>query len=283
MLVTSRERLGLQAEHLFDVSGLSVPSIDDGRTGKSYTIEDDGGKPSAIPTPSSIVHRPSSVSPVHPYFLDPRPENEISLEELDDLYLKLDVLAVGETLVDFIATTPTRSLRTARQFNRYLGGQPANVALYVAKLGARSAILSTVGREYFGEFLEEELLRHGVSTEVLRRTEEVPTTTVFVNYTTGVPDFQVNRGADALLDIREVPEELIERARAVHTSAFALSRDPQRSAIRRALRLAHRHGKMVSLDPNYSPRVWPDKEEAWEVLAQVLPEGIEVELGEVLG
>src|SRR5439155_6339486 len=116
-----------------------------------------------------------------------------------------------------------------------------------------------------------ELLRHGRSTEVLRRTEEVPTTTVFVNYTTGVPDFQVNRGADALLDIREVPEELIERARAVHTSPFALSRDPQRSAIRRALRLAHRHGKMVSLDPNYSPRFWPDKEEAWEVLAQVLP------------
>lgn len=30
-------------------------------------------------------------------------------------------------------------------------------------------------------------------------------------------------------------------------------------------------GKVVSLDPNYTPRVWPDKMEAWEVLAQILP------------
>jgi fructokinase len=86
-----------------------------------------------------------------------------------------------------------------------------------------------------------------------------------------VPDFQVNRGADALLSIREVPDELVERARAVHTSAFALSRAPQRLAVRRAMRLGARLGKVVSLDPNYDPRVWPDREEAWEVLAEVLP------------
>jgi sucrose-phosphate synthase len=205
------------------------------------------------------------------YFFDPRPETEIALEELDDLYLKLDVLAVGETLVDFISYERVRSLRTAKQFTRYLGGQPANVAVYVAKLGGRSAVLSKVGEEYFGEFLEEQLQRHGVSTEALCRTPDLPTTNVFVTQTVSVPDFQANRGADTLLDIRDVPEELIERARAVHTSMFALSREPQRSAIRRALRLAHRHNKLVSLDPNYAPRIWPDKEEAWEVVAEVLP------------
>jgi sucrose-phosphate synthase len=205
------------------------------------------------------------------YFFDPRPETDIALEELDDLYLKLDVLAVGETLVDFISYERVRSLRTAKQFTRYLGGQPANVAVYVAKLGGRSAVLSKVGKEYFGEFLEEQLQRHGVSTEALHRTDILPTTNVFVTSTVSVPDFQVNRGADTLLDIRDVPEELIERARAVHTSVFALSQEPERSAIRRALRLAHRHGKVVSLDPNYSPRIWPDKDEAWEVIAEILP------------
>ena len=86
-----------------------------------------------------------------------------------------------------------------------------------------------------------------------------------------VPDFQVNRGADALLDVRQVDEELISRARIIHTSAFALSRDPQRLAVRRAMRLGCRLGKIVTLDPNYDPRVWPDKVEAWEVLAEVMP------------
>jgi len=209
--------------------------------------------------------------PIPAYFVDPRPENDIPLEALDDVYLKLDVLTVGETLVDFISHEQANSLRAAKQFTRYLGGQPANVAVYVAKLVGRSAVLSKVGTEYFGEFLEDELQHHGVSTEALHRTGAMPTTTVFVTKTVSVPDFQINRGADALLDLREVSEDLIERARAVHTSAFALSREPERSAVRRALRLAYRHGKVVSFDPNYAPRMWPDKEEAWEVIAEVMP------------
>ena len=213
----------------------------------------------------------TEILPVPSYFYDPRPDNNISLEELDDVYLKLDVLAVGETLVDFISHEKVRSLRTARQFSRYLGGQPANVAVYVAKLGARSAVLSKVGKEFFGEFLEEQLQRHGVSTEALRYTDEAPTTTMFITRTASVPEFQANRGADSLLTTKDVPDELIARARAVHTTAFALSREPQRGAIRRALRLAHRDGKVVSFEPNYAPRIWPDKEEAWEVLAQVMP------------
>ncbi|MGD8997802.1 MAG: PfkB family carbohydrate kinase [Anaerolineae bacterium] len=209
--------------------------------------------------------------PIHPYFIDPQPETDVTLEELDDIYMKFEVLAIGETLVDFISEEQVNSLRAARQFTRYLGGQPANVAVYVAKLGLRSTMLSVIGDDRFGEFLEEELQFHGVNTEVLLKTDEMPTTNVFLTQTTGIPDFQVNRGADTLLDIRDVSEELIERAKALHTSCFALACEPARSAIRRALRLARRAGKLVSLDPNYSPRIWPDKMEAWEVLAQILP------------
>jgi sucrose-phosphate synthase len=217
------------------------------------------------------ARRPDKLLPIHQYFCDPRPENDVTLGELDDLYLKLDVLAVGETVVDFISHERVNSLRTAEHFTRYLGGQPANVAVYVAKLGLRSAVLSKIGPGSFGDFLEEQLQHHGVSTGPLFRTGEMPTTSAFVTRTIGVPDFQINRGADTLLSIRDVSEELIARARIVHTSCFALSREPARSAIRRALRLACRNGALVSFDPNYSSRVWPDKEEAWEVIAEILP------------
>jgi len=217
------------------------------------------------------ARRPGKLLPIHPYFRDPRPENDVTLDELDDVYFKLDVLAVGETMVDFISHERVNSLRTAEHFTRYLGGQPANVAVYVAKLGARSAVLSKVGADTFGDFLEEQLQRHGVSTRALLRTEKEPTTATFVTRTVGVPDFQVNRGADALLSLHDVPAGLVARARIVHTSCFALSREPARSAVRRALRLSGSNGALVSFDPNYSPRIWPDKEEAWEVIAQILP------------
>ncbi len=209
--------------------------------------------------------------PIHPYFLNPIEKDDITIEELISLYLEYEVLAVGETLVDFISNRQSTSLRTAEEFRRFLGGQPANVAVYASKLGARSAVLSKVGEDRFGEFLEESLQYHGVNTMHLLKTQQLPTTTVFITKTTGVPDFQVNRGADSLLSIHDTPEELIQNAKAVHTSCFALAREPSRSAVSRALRLAKKHNKLVSLDPNYSPRIWPDKEEAWEVLAQIMP------------
>ncbi|MBA3952446.1 MAG: sugar kinase, partial [Rubrobacter sp.] len=225
---------------------------------------EDRGSADGFPTPKTRLQIPA-------YFTDPGSDEGASLETLDGLYFGLDVLAVGESLVDFISHEFRISLRTADRFSRYLGGQPANVAVYVAKLGGRSAVITKVGTDYFGEFVEDQLGRHGVSTEGVHRAPGEPTTSAFVTRSVNVPDFQVNRGADALLNIREVPDELVERARAVHTSAFALSRDPQRLAVRRAMRLGARLGKVVSLDPNYDPRVWPDREEAWEVLAEVLP------------
>jgi sucrose-phosphate synthase len=215
--------------------------------------------------------RPQRRLQIPPYFMDPASGAGTSLETLDELYYRLDLLAVGETMVDFISHEMAHSLRTADQFSRYLGGQPANVAVYVAKLGGRSAIITKLGSDYFGEYVEDQLQHHGVNTEAVSRTDEAATTNAFVTRTVSIPDFQVNRGADALLAVHQVDEEMISRARIVHTSAFALSKDPQRLAVRRAMRLGSRLGKIVTLDPNYDPRVWPDRVEAWEVLAEVMP------------
>lgn len=215
--------------------------------------------------------RPTRLLPIPAYFRTGTEAADLTLDDLYELYLQVEVLSVGETLVDFISHEKVSSLRAADNYTRYLGGQPANVAVYVSKLGGRAAILSKVGADIFGDFLEEQLQRHGVSTETLLRAEGAGTTTVFISRTAGIPDFQVNRGADALLSIHDVVEQLISRARVVHTSMFALSRESERSAVRRALRLAHKQGKLVTLDANYSQRVWPDTDEAWEVLAQILP------------
>jgi sucrose-phosphate synthase len=219
----------------------------------------------------SLKRRSPGQLAIHPYFKKPTEKTDITLEELRALYLEYEVLCVGETVVDFIATSTSNSLRTAEEFRRFLGGQPANVAVYISKLGSRSAVLSKIGQDRLGEFLEESLQYHGVNTSHLLKSGQLPTTSIFVTKTTGVPDFQANRGADSLLSIHDTPEDLIINSKVVHTSCFAMSREPSRSAVHRALRLAKKHHKVVSLDPNYNPRIWPDKLEAWEVLAQIMP------------
>ncbi|MDF2701386.1 MAG: putative carbohydrate kinase [Rubrobacteraceae bacterium] len=181
----------------------------------------------------------------------------------------LDIVSVGELVVDFISVEQIDTLGNAKTFRRHLGGSPANIAVYVSKLGGAAAVVSKTGIGAFGKFLKSQLARHGVITEYLVMDHRTNTTIVFVSSTSGTPDFKEFRSGDYLLSPGEVSEEAIDSARVVHSSAFALSREPCRSAVYEAFRLAREGGKVVSFDPNYSRRVWPDHKEARRVLPEV--------------
>jgi sugar/nucleoside kinase (ribokinase family) len=180
----------------------------------------------------------------------------------------LDVLTIGEMVVDFISDEKTDTLSNASTFRRYLGGSPANIAVYVSKLGGESAVIAKTGIGAFGKFLKSELQRHGVTTEYLSMDHRTHTTVIFVSSTSATPDFEEFRSGDYLLRPEEVSEEAISRTRVIHASAFALSREPCRSAVLWAFRKAREMGKIVSLDPNYSRRVWPDQKEARRVIRE---------------
>lgn len=182
----------------------------------------------------------------------------------------LDFLAIGETLVDFISEEKVDSLRDARIFRKVQGGAPANIAANIAKLGGRAAVISKIGAGAFGQFLKAELERHGVSTEYLVMDHRVRTSFVFVARSSSTPDFSSSRNGDYQLEPGEIDERAIARARLVHASTFALSREPCRSAVKRAFQLAQKQKKIVSLDPNYSSIIWPDKREALRVLEEML-------------
>jgi fructokinase len=180
----------------------------------------------------------------------------------------LDVLTIGEMVVDFISDEKTDTLGNASTFRRYLGGSPANIAVYVSKLGGESAVIAKTGIGAFGTFLKGELQRHGVTTEYLLMDHRTHTTVIFVSSTSTTPDFEEFRSGDYLLRPEEVSEEAISRTRVVHASTFALSREPCRSAVLWAFRKAREMGKIVSLDPNYSRRIWPDQKEARRVIRE---------------
>ncbi len=182
----------------------------------------------------------------------------------------LDVLTVGEALVDLIAEEDTERLRDAELFRRHLGGSPANIALYVAKLGGTAAVVAKTGIGAFGQFVKEELRASGVIDEYLVMDQRVHTSVVFISRTTATPEFEALRAGDHLLEPGEVRPEAVARAKVVHASTFALSRSPCREAVALAFDMAADHGKLISLDPNYSPVVWPQRDEARNVIASML-------------
>lgn len=188
---------------------------------------------------------------------------------MEDSKTPIDILSIGETLVDFISVEQTDWLRNATTFRRYLGGSPANIAVNAAKLGGSSAVVSKTGIGAFGKFIKSELQRHGVSTDYLVMDHRTRTTVAFVSSTSGKPDFEIARSGDYLLRPEEVAEEPISRARVVHASTFALSREPCRSTVRKVFQMAQEMGKTVSFDPNYSQRIWPHHKEAHQVIQEM--------------
>lgn len=182
----------------------------------------------------------------------------------------LDLLAVGEALIDFISVEEASRLLDAHTFRKYMGGSPANIAINVARLGGRSAILAKTGVGAHGQFIRAELERAGVQTDYLVMDPQVHTSIIFVTRTHGTPDFEPYRNGDYKLSPGDLLEEAIRRARVVHASTWPLSRQPSRSAVESVFALARAGGKILSLDPNYSPAIWPDRDEAVEVIGRLL-------------
>ena len=122
----------------------------------------------------------------------------------------IDVLCVGETLVDFISTDVAESLSEAATFARYQGGSPANIARNVARLGGVAYVASKTGIGAFGQFLKGELQAGGVHTDYLVMDHRVHTTIVMVSRTPGTPDFEVFRDGEVkslLIQIEQRPVE----------------------------------------------------------------------------
>jgi fructokinase len=197
--------------------------------------------------------------------LEPLPNTE---EKLVEQSRTLDVLVFGEALIDLISDRMVSSLADAGGFRRFVGGQVTNVALNVVRLGGTAAAVGCIGDDGFGRYIHQQLAQAGVGVDYVTLTDQAPTTVSINARQTATPDFIIYRGADAHIFSRKKYLEAVESSRVVHTSAFALSREPARSTILQALERARQSGALVSLDPNHHPRIWPDVDDVRGVLAE---------------
>ncbi len=182
---------------------------------------------------------------------------------------RLDIVTVGETLVDLVAPD-ARHLADATIFQRTAGGAPANVAVAGARLGARTALISAVGRDPFGDYLCQLLQHEGVDISALTLVDQRTTLALVARNAGGIPDFVFYRGSDTALSPAMVPEELIQRSTFLHASSMALMSEPSRSATLAALEIAARNNVLVSVDPNLRPSSWPSLDEARRTVAPLL-------------
>jgi sugar/nucleoside kinase (ribokinase family) len=193
---------------------------------------------------------------------------------------KYTLLAVGELLADFIGEHIAESLYDTSRYRRYHGGSPANLALNMKMLGFNTAVVSCVGNDNIGKYVVEQIKKTGVDIDHVYFDAEEPSSMVLVSRTTGTPDFIPYRGADRMLQEKHLPDSLLAETGIFHTTCWPLSKQPSQQTVLNAAKRASKLGCVLSLDLNYAPKVWPNKEEAYEVIRTYLSYGALIKLSE---
>lgn len=178
----------------------------------------------------------------------------------------IDILSVGEALVDFIGHQSGVQINNTRDYHRYLGGSPTNVAMNSARLGLKSVLVATVGRDGFGEYIFERLGDVGVNTNFIKQVDDHPTSVIFVSRTDSTPDFIPFREADYCITEDQMSKETLLNTNIYHTTCFALSRNPAQKTILKKAEEAFNLGCRLSIDVNYAKKLWKNKEEALQVI-----------------
>lgn len=245
---------GLGARYLYRAAGDAVPNADRHRRSPARCY---------VAAPRSCPWSHASTRAANPTTRMEPPAADRSSRRRRPV----DVLSIGELLVDLISVDPAADLGTAHSFRAHQGGSAANLAANCARLGDRTALVAAVGDDGLGRRVRRELDAAGVDIGSVAVCADHATTCVMLTRTDGVADFVVWRGADAHILADQIPDASLERATIVHTTCFALGRSPARETILDAVRRAARLGCRLSLELNYAPAVWPDRAAAVELVA----------------
>ncbi|MBB4077835.1 fructokinase [Lewinella aquimaris] len=177
-----------------------------------------------------------------------------------------EIICAGELLVDLISTEYAVDFRSADTYRRYAGGSPANLAMNLARLGQDVGLVASVGTDDAGELLRQAVADTGCDTSQVAATSE-PTTLIMVTKSRQVSNFEAYRAADKEITDDQFPAEYLSHCKVFHTTAFALSREPARSAITAAATAVVANGGRLSIDINYAEKIWPNRLEALWVIS----------------
>jgi ribokinase len=171
---------------------------------------------------------------------------------------EVHVVVVGSTNFDLVVKADRLpkegETMLATNLKFFPGGKGANQAVGVARLGAKTTFIGSVGNDMIGDFLLRELEANGIDTTWVKRDPAASTGCAFIMlFPNGNNSIVVDAAANLTLTPADIEraEELIARADALCT---VLEIPP--GVVEAALRLARKLGKLTVLDagpPRHCP------------------------------
>jgi len=178
---------------------------------------------------------------------------------------------LGDLMLD-VVVAPARALESGTdvpgRVTLVQGGSAATTARWLGRLGARSSLITSVGRDSAGRALVETLRGDGVTPRVVRvagaRTGRIGVLVA----ADGERSFVADRGA-----ADHLRASWFKGADALHLPVYSLLGEPLGDAGRRGIELAREAGAVVSVDlASIGPLLADGRRSARALIAEVAPD-----------
>ncbi len=172
---------------------------------------------------------------------------------------KFDLITMGRVSVDIYGDQIGGHLEDMRSFSKYVGGCPANIAIGTSRLGLKTAFLSRVGDEQFGQYIIQHMQENAVDTSHLNVDKNRLTALAIL----GIKDdesfpllFYRDNCADMALCSDDIDENFIASSYAIMVSGTHFSQKNTDKAQRLAIKYAKTHDTKIVFDIDYRPVLW---------------------------
>jgi fructokinase len=169
---------------------------------------------------------------------------------------QLDVLVIGEALVDIV--------NTREGSISYPGGSPANVAYGLGRLGVAAGLLTAIGDDDHGTSVATHLHSAGVQLLPGSRSLKRTATATATLATDGSASYEF----DILWDLAPVAPAMIPKI--LHTGSIATFLAPGAATVRSLLEQSH-DSCLVTYDPNIRPALLGSHAEALQIFEDLIP------------
>ena len=166
-----------------------------------------------------------------------------------DMSKPLDFIPIGRIAIDFNPTDMYMPLSESSNFNKYVGGSPANIAVGLARLGCKVGFCGCVSNDQFGDFVVNYFEKEGIDTSHVTRAKNgecigLTFTEILSKEKSSILMYRDNV-ADFCLAAEDIDEEYIASAKAIVISGTALAKSPSREACLKAMMLAKKNNVRI--------------------------------------
>lgn len=184
-----------------------------------------------------------------------------------------EFLTIGEPIALFASTEEDKSLKDARQFQKFLAGAEVNVAVGVSRYGHSTQYISALGEDPFGNFIVDQLNKNNIGTDFISSTSDYWTAFQLKDRVSkGDPSIHYFRKGSAAAHFeKEILDKIdFSEVKFAHLSGiFPAISEQALDSFKYFVELLEKNNVRTTFDPNLRPQLWESREKMVETINEL--------------